>query len=134
MKPAHDNEFVEAVRQFVARGLCAHYEPRWGAIRVFRHPRVPGNARTGYSVTLFLSVEPVVELVLDAPFGWLSLTEEGRWQFYIEACIPRGPGDHCWMFDSVDLAIESAVDYFFGHPARMCQEWQSSLDSGLLER
>jgi hypothetical protein len=45
---------------------------------------------------------------------------EGRWIFEVWEYIPGpGPGDFQRFFDTLDEAIDAALDYYFGDPAAM---------------
>ncbi len=128
MTPSRD--FDEACERLRARGLNASFDSNQQVVRVYRSPDVPGNKRHHFSHALFLSLDPPIEVKLDAPVGWLSRLENGEWIFHIAACVPRGPGDHAWTYVDLNQAVEDIVDYYFGDDLRMCADWDAAVEAG----
>ena len=127
-------DLVEACERLCVRGLSASFDLNQQVVRVYRKPDVRGNRRNHFSKVLFLSVDPLVEVKLDAPVGWLSRLDNGEWFFHIAACVPRGPGDHAWTYADLNKAVEDIVDYYFGDDSRMCADWDAAIDAGTIRR
>lgn len=132
MTPSRD--FDEACERLRARGLNASFDSNQQVVRVYRSPDVPGNRREHFSDTLLLSLDPLIEVKLDAPIGWLSQLDCGEWFFQIAACVPRGPGDHAWTYANLNEAVEVVADYYFGDDLRMCADWDAAIDAGIVRR
>ena len=96
----------------------------------FHHPTsVPGNRREGYKQNLigFKDDELGVTEVLDAPRGGLfrqQVENESGWAFRVwDWCPGPGPGDFERRYSSLEVAIDAVLEYYFGDPAWMCDEY-----------
>ena len=124
------SEFTAAVERLRANGLTVHHNAS-SRMQLYRTKSIPGNRREEYKASFFVKIgeefgQDVVE-VLDAPIGGLmrAPAENGEvWAFRVWDCCPGpGPGDFEKRYSTLAEAIDGVLEYYFGDPGWMCDEY-----------
>jgi hypothetical protein len=124
------SEFAVAIERLRAKGLVVH-DNASSRMQFYRTKSTPGNRREEYKANYLVKFgekygQEVVE-VLDAPIGGLMQVpaEYGDgWTFRVwDWCPGPGPGDFEKRYRSLAEAIDAVLEYYFGDPGWMCDEY-----------
>jgi hypothetical protein len=125
------NEFDAALDQLRATGLVIFSSDcERQSFQVYRPVSIPGNRREGFTKNMIHSLgnyptdEPEVD-VLDAP-SCCVLHEKNtdNWTLQVWNWTPGpGPGDFRKQYQTLQEIIEAILEYYFGDPAWMCDEY-----------
>lgn len=123
-------EFAAAVERLRGNGLIV-YDNASSTMQLYRTKSTPGNRREEYKASFFVKIgekfgQDVAE-ALDAPIGGLMRvrTVTGEvWAFRVwDYCPGPGPGDFEKRYLTLAEATDAVLEYYFGDPGWMCDEY-----------
>jgi hypothetical protein len=107
------------VSRLLNAGLLVEYNefgPYKNGWSIGKPAAIQGNTRKNYE-SYFYSGDD--EVLCDAPSATI-FPRDFCWIFQIWECVPQmGFGDFELQFESIDLAVNAVLEYYFGNPTKM---------------